>query len=166
MYNPADWYWFVAGSTSQVWSSRRVQYVPVTDADYLAWCGAGNFASRIISAAELGDVLMQQWLPSIFAAGIQIASAGTPALNGTYAFDEATQTKIAGVVAGLAAGIPGGGSTFNWPDASGTPHAFTAANFTEFCTALKDYAYSYTQALGALLAGGSASLPAQPVTIA
>lgn len=39
-FNPSDWYWIVAGSTSQVYSSARNIYVPLTDTDYLAWLAA------------------------------------------------------------------------------------------------------------------------------
>jgi len=56
-YNPANWYWIVAGSTTQVFSSAVGDYVPVDNATYLAWLAAGNQPTRIVSEAELGDVL-------------------------------------------------------------------------------------------------------------
>lgn len=56
-YNPANWYWTVAGSTTNVFSSAVGDYVPVADATYQAWLASGNTPTRIISEAELGDVL-------------------------------------------------------------------------------------------------------------
>ncbi|HTB47023.1 MAG TPA: hypothetical protein VK741_25625 [Acetobacteraceae bacterium] len=168
MYNAMNWYWAVGGSTTQVWSSQRVAYVPVTDATYLAWLATGNVPTQIASAAALGQVIMAQWLPAFLTAGVAVASTGTPALDGTYPLDQVSQNQITGISAGVAAGkgLPGGGSTFFWQDVTGAPHAFTAAAFTDFASALESYVYNYTQALGAIIAGGSASFPTLPLTIA
>lgn len=56
-FNPRDWYWIVAGSTTQVYSSKAGNYVPVADPTYQAWLAAGNTPSRIDTEANLGDVL-------------------------------------------------------------------------------------------------------------
>jgi len=56
-YNPRNWYWIVAGSTTQVYSSASGDYVPVADATYQAWLAAGGVPTSIASEAELGDVL-------------------------------------------------------------------------------------------------------------
>lgn len=56
-YNPRDWYWFVAGDNTQVYSSKSGNFVPINDAGYLAFIGAGGLASRIANVAELGEVL-------------------------------------------------------------------------------------------------------------
>ena len=56
-YNPRDWYWIVAGSTTQVYSSKIGNYVPISDAAYVAWLAAGNTPSRIGTEAELGEAL-------------------------------------------------------------------------------------------------------------
>lgn len=50
-------YWAVAGSTTQVWSSAQVAYVPVTDPAYLAWLEAGHETIEIVSEDELSKVL-------------------------------------------------------------------------------------------------------------
>lgn len=167
-YNVNDWYWVVAGSTTQVWASARVQYVAVSDTTYLAWLATGKAPTAIDSAASLGAVLNSQWLPSIMGAGVQVHSTGTPALNGTYPLDESTQQKIMGIVSGIAAGrgLPGGGSTFYWQDVTGAAHSFDSTAFLNFSAGLESFLYAYSQALGTLVAGGSASLPTQPVTIA
>jgi hypothetical protein len=52
-----DAYWFVAGDTTQVWSSARVAYVPTTDTAYLAWLAAGNTTIEVISEDELSKTL-------------------------------------------------------------------------------------------------------------
>lgn len=57
-YNPRDWYWRVAGSTAQVYSSKVGNYVSVDDATYVAWSAEPtHLTSNIASEAELGEVL-------------------------------------------------------------------------------------------------------------
>lgn len=56
-YNPSDWYWIVAGSTTSVFSSAAGNYVPVSNAAYQGWISRGNLPSNIASEAELGEVL-------------------------------------------------------------------------------------------------------------
>lgn len=68
-YNPANWYWIVAGSTTQVYSSAAVAYVPVTDPTYLAWLANGNKPTSIAVEQDLWDVLSR--------AGISIPSGMT-----------------------------------------------------------------------------------------
>jgi hypothetical protein len=62
-YRAADWYWIVAGSTTQVYTSARTTYVPVEDATYQAWLAVGNYPSRIASEQELWDVLNAAGVP-------------------------------------------------------------------------------------------------------
>lgn len=104
-----------------------------------------------------------QQAAAMLAAGIQIASTGTPALNGTYACDPTTYQRIGGIVAAIAGGLglPGGGSTFNWPDTAGVPHEFTATAFTDFARAVMNFEY----ALNAVIAANAGTLPALPVAI-
>lgn len=56
-YTPLDWYWIVNGSTTQVYSSKTGDYVPVASANYAAWLAAGGVPSRAASEADLGEVL-------------------------------------------------------------------------------------------------------------
>jgi hypothetical protein len=167
-YSPSNWYWIVAGSTTQVWSSARVQYVPVTDATYVAWLAAGGVPTKIDSAGSLWQVLVAQWLPTAFSGGVAVTSTGTPALSGTYATDPASIANIVALSTGIAAGkpLPGGGSSFNYPDSSGAMHAFTAANFLDFAAAIEALIYNAEQSLSTLLNGGSASMPSPSLTIA
>ncbi len=117
----------------------------------------------VAPAAPPAPTLSQQ-AQAALAAGMQLASTGTPALNATYPCDAATFQQVAGIVAAIGAGLglPGGGATFNWPDASGTPHAFTAASFSAFAKAMMNFLY----ALNAIVGSDSGTLPAQPVEIA
>lgn len=68
IYTPENWYWKVAGSTTQVYSSAAGSYVPVSDAAYQAWLATQNgqlpdgspmfnIPSPIDSEQLLGDVL-------------------------------------------------------------------------------------------------------------
>jgi hypothetical protein len=56
-YTPENWYWIVAGSATQVFSSASGTYVPITDATYLTWTADGTLPTSIASEAELGEVL-------------------------------------------------------------------------------------------------------------
>lgn len=56
IYTPLDWYWTVAGSVSQVYSSKRADFVSINDADFLAW-NAKNSPTKIGSNADLGEAL-------------------------------------------------------------------------------------------------------------
>jgi hypothetical protein len=166
-YNPTNCYWVVAGSTTQVWSSSTFTYVPLTDATYVAWLAEGNLPSKIGSILELVEVMSLQVLPSIMTT-VQITSTATPALNGTYAISAGSQSNIIALSTGIAAGkpLPGGGSTFNYADATGTQHAFTSANFLDFASAIEGFIYNLGQAIGEKVAGGSNALPSSTLVIA
>jgi hypothetical protein len=60
-----DWYWIVGGSTTQVYSSLRNAYVPITDAAYVSWLGINKGAPNILSENDIwyyvNDVV-QPWL--------------------------------------------------------------------------------------------------------
>lgn len=59
-YNVNDWYWIVAASTTQVWSSARRSYVAQNDAQYLAWQQRGGVPARVDTQAELFDIIVKQ----------------------------------------------------------------------------------------------------------
>ena len=59
VYNPANWYWIVAGSTTQVYSSASASYVLISDTTYQAWRAQGleYQPSRFATEQELIDYL-------------------------------------------------------------------------------------------------------------
>lgn len=62
-YNPFDWYWIVAGDTSQIYSSRAVSYIPPSDPTYQVWLAGGNQPAKIPNQQELIDVLVTYEVP-------------------------------------------------------------------------------------------------------
>ncbi|MGB8840764.1 MAG: hypothetical protein WCC64_06810 [Aliidongia sp.] len=166
-YTPSNWYWIIVGSSTQVWSSTQLAYVPIADATYTAWLAAGNRATNIGSAAELVQVMQQQAVPLLQASGVAIISTSTPSLSGTYAIDPVSLANLTALSTGIAAGkpLPGGGTTFNYADIAGVQHAFTAAAFLNLAAAIESYVYDFDQALAALIAGQAATIPAAPLTI-
>lgn len=82
--NINDWYWYVGGDETQVYSSAAQGYVPVDDAAFLSWLGRtrarpnGDKATRIASESDLFDELKRRGredlLPSSDAAR-QVAEA-------------------------------------------------------------------------------------------
>ncbi len=167
-YTPSNWYWVVSGNSTLVWSSARLDYVPTTDSTYATWRAAGNRATNIGSATDLIGVIQQQVVPNLLTGGVVIVSTGTPELDATYAIDSASQANLTALSTGIAAGkpLPGGGETFNYPDITGTMHAFSAANFLNFAAEIEGYFYNFNQALPVLISGGSTSLPSNSLTIA
>lgn len=64
-YDPRDWYWVVAGSTTQVYASARKAYVPVADAAYAAFIAVGNSPTHIDTEANLRAVLWAARVPML-----------------------------------------------------------------------------------------------------
>ena len=62
-YDPFNWYWIIAGSTTQVYSSGAVAFVAPTNATYTAWLARGNQASKIASQQDLVDLLYAAGVP-------------------------------------------------------------------------------------------------------
>lgn len=56
-YTPSNWYWRVAGSNTQVYSSASGDYVPVNNAAYQAWLASSGIPTAVGTEAELGEVL-------------------------------------------------------------------------------------------------------------
>ena len=73
---------------------------------------------------------------------MQLVSASTPALNGTYSIDSRSQQKVQAIslYAQINGKFPAGQSAQAWPDSSGTAHAFpTVAAWQAFATAMGDF---------------------------
>ena len=56
-FTPANWYWIVNNSTTQVYSSKIGDYVSAADPTYLSWVTTTRKPTRITSEADLGAVL-------------------------------------------------------------------------------------------------------------
>lgn len=197
IFNAADWYWIVGGDgphvttdgsthtgdETRVYSSARLQYVPVDDQQYLDWKSAvmprfGNMdpTTRIDTLDNLAAVLTHNGIDmppttphghalAALAAGVQVVSAGTPSLNGTYECDADSQHRMMAVVLYCVVNntFPGGLSSYGWMDKNNEPHIFTGvAQFKEFATRIADYVSSLEQ----VEFGVTTQLPGQPVTIA
>jgi hypothetical protein len=103
---------------------------------------------------------------SAFAAGLTVRSTATPAINGTYPLDEATQNKIMALVlfTQMNNDFPGGASVYPMPDISGAMHIFPSiAVFDVWSTAIANHVAAI-DLYGASLPG--AVLPAPNITIA
>lgn len=106
-----------------------------------------------------------QQAAAALAAGWQVQSVSTPAINGTYAMDPTSQQKIAALSLFIQVNnaFPAGMTTYAYPDINGTFHIFpTTALYQEFATAAANFV-----ALLEMLAFGApgAAIPAQPTTI-
>ena len=128
---------------------------------YQAWVASGNMATPV-PAPTSAQAAASNYANAI-AAGLAVASASTPALNATYGVDPTAQANITAIVTGIAAGLglPGGGSSFTYLDATGGPHAMTQTQFIALAQAIRGYVY----ALDLYLAGQGAQ-PAASATIA
>lgn len=171
MYNPENHYWVVKNRQDEgVFSSSRGSFVPTSDAAYTKWLEDNGNPSAVANDGELADVLAKVSLGSAItglaptdwstipgndallamrAGGFTLKSTGTPALNAVYAIDEAAQARITGIYSGIQGGdgLPGGGQKFQYPDVSGTMHAFDDKDFSAFAKAVRDWFYNSTQAV-------------------
>ncbi len=95
---------------------------------------------------------------------MELTSTGTPALNGTYAVDPASQMKIMATSQSISVNgkFYGGTTAYPWLDASGATHTFpSVAEFQAFASAVA----GYVAALDLIIATNSGTLPTQPVAI-
>ena len=179
MYNVQNWYWVVGGSTTQVYSSAAVAYVPVSNSTYEAWLSAGNLPTKIDTEDNLGGVFELQYpagwykkIPAMaaaaaIAAGLTITSTGTPAVNGTYACDATSVSNFNAVETYVLRNstFPGPASQQAWVTQTGAVVVIPNTTvFNEIATAIANYValvqlYAYS-------GGQTGSLPASSVTIA
>jgi hypothetical protein len=100
-------------------------------------------------------------------AGLTVTSTSTPAIDGTFPVDQATQTKISSVETFIERNgvFPGSaGTSLAWFDITGTPHVFPSTTvFSAFATAVANYVADL-DLYGASAPG--ATLPPASVTIA
>ena len=58
-YLKANWYWYVEGDESQVWSSAAGGYVPITNTDFIAWSKDGTEPTKIGSLNDMLEIQIQ-----------------------------------------------------------------------------------------------------------
>jgi len=126
--------------------------------DYQAWLGVGNVPTPVPP-----PTLAQQAV-AMLAAGFQLTSTSTPALNGTYGCDPTSQSIVQSEIIALLlnAKFTNGNAAFAHFDKGGGQHSFSATQFKAFATAIAQF-------IGTLLpivATNSGTLPTQPTTIA
>ncbi len=176
IYTASAWYWIVAGSSTQVYSSAGGAYVPITDSGYVAWLAAGNRPSRIASEAELSDVLAAAGVPAAsigtpaqqaavaLTKGLTVTATITPALSGTYDVSDRSRVNMMAQEISVAqtGNFSNQQSTINWPDMSGAMHTFNVAQFKALVVAVGVY---YT-ALFFVEQSNTGPLPSASATIA
>lgn len=176
-YDPSHWYWTVADSTTQAWSSENARYVPVSDPEYVAWLAIQKreTGSRIASENELQEVLSAQypagWPASpvvkaaeLLAGGLTIQSTSTPALDGVYACDSSSVAHVSAEMISILSGdvFADGGTSATWADTTGGLHVFpSTALFKSFALAVA----AFVAAIGKVSIGASETLPVTTATI-
>ena len=129
-----------------------------------AWAVSGGALipyAIVLTPAQLA----QGAYAAAIAAGVVIVSTGTPALNGTYAIDQASLSRITAeqVYIATTGTFTNGQTTRAWLDASGTPHVFpSTAEFTAFAETVAQYEDALLTAFATASAGAAWVAPAQP----
>jgi hypothetical protein len=130
--------------------------VPLTQAQY-----------AILSTS--GALQAQAQYEAALAAGIQIVSTSTPALNGTYFLDDSTQIMLLGEAnfINIKGTFSNGSATGRtWKDMSQNVHVFpTTALFLAFAEAVAQHVNDLETAWMTAVQSGTWTAPAQPVTI-
>lgn len=100
--------------------------------------------------------------------GIAITCTGNAGLNSTYGLDSITMSQIGSVAQDFASGLglPGGLSTFTYPDMSSDPMTFTGAQIVELYKAQRNLIFVMTTQSAIMANGGSPTWPTQSATIA
>ena len=153
-------------------AAQFVDVTTVTPAPQPNWTavetgGTWTFAAPVVPVPTNAQ-LAQAAYDAAVAAGVQVTSTGTPALNGTYALDQTTLGRITAeqVYIATAGKFTNGSTTRAWLDAAGAPHTFpSTAAFTAFAEAVAQYDDALIAALDTGLAGGAWVAPAQPAAI-
>jgi len=172
---PNDWYWAVAGSTAQVFSSARGIYVAASDADYAAWQALGYHAVNIGSEQELLAVLAahglvaqipaalgayaQQKQAALAAGGVSV-NVGAPSapINVEASTDPTSLILLQGAYTLAQANSQ---AAFSWVQENGTAVTLTSAQIATVFNAVT----AFMQATFTTLAGVLAGIAANPPTV-
>jgi hypothetical protein len=138
-----------------------------TDAQHDAWQGSRVTNGAIVAPLPV-PLTWDQVLAQKIASGIAITSTGTPTISATYALDDLTMNQIGPVARDFAAGfgLPGGASTFTYPDATGRPRTFTGPQMVALYKAMRDLLFMLNTQAAMMAHGATPSWPTQTATIA
>lgn len=106
MKNDRDWYWYVAGDTTRVYSSARNIYVdPATDVAYQNWA-QNNSPAPIVSEVELWAYMQNIW-PAWLYNGTTFSQPGVDQYTQTQLISYASLVRYNCEQAGtVASGVP------------------------------------------------------------
>lgn len=117
-----------------------------------------------VTATPVTLTAQQQAMMLLHNPTVVVNCTSIPALNGTYAADDATRGNITGVAAAIKTGLglPSGGSTFSYPDASNVMHEWPDTQFVAFAQGVMTYIYN----LSLVATGNGTTLPSNTISIA
>jgi hypothetical protein len=154
------------------------QVVEITDTDpagrfhpALEWlpcpedCASGwTYDGAEFAPPQIRALTLQQQALTLLAGPIMVRSATAPDLAGEYAIDQATQLQMTSVAVAINSGLglPGGGTTFNWPDRHGASHPWTEPQFIEFAKGVMNFVYACAQ----VAQGHGDALPSASIALA
>ena len=146
------------------WDGATPYTPPSGHTAVLAASGVGigwSYANDTFTAPTLPTPTPAQIAAAALASGLAVtcapgATACTSAIAGTYGVGPTNTAALTSIVTSLAAnaGLPGGGSTFVYLDATGVPHTFNSTQIVELGAAVRDYIYALD-----LFAVGAGSQP-------
>lgn len=146
MYNPSNWFWFVADDLTKVYSSSACGFVSVSDATYTDFVRSGSRATQIASMDDLTEVLAAQYpagtlLTYANAAQWTKAVGGYPATVGGQQIDFPTSVESMALISGKAQRLqmPNPPAAINWQTGSTTFIDIPAADFLTLATAIADF---------------------------
>jgi len=119
----------------------------------------------VLAGHNPAKIPASQSYAAALAAGCQIVSTSTPALNGTYALDPQPLSNVTSeqVYIATTGKFTNGQTTRAWADAGGAFHVFpSTAVFTAFAEAIAQYVDSLSAALATAQTGGAWSAPPMP----
>lgn len=137
------------------WVQEGATFNPAQGANF-----AGAFMVDTGTTVDLAALQIPTSMPAPVPppASMQIVSASTPALNGSYAIDQVTQQNVGAVsiYTAINGKFPAAQAALPWSDISGTMHLFpSVAVWQSFASAMADFVMKI--ALG--------QTPTQPVSI-
>jgi hypothetical protein len=104
-----------------------------------------------------------QQATALMGSPVVVQCTTVPALDATYENTSLTRQTMTGIVAQMNADmtLPGGGTTFNWPDVDGTMRMWPPSEFVAFTNALTQFVYACQQTIG----GFSTVLPSNVLVV-